>query len=104
MIKKIITEAKIECDFIEFDTADKANLYLETAGNIDFATIDQNMPGVLSGLDLAETILNKLPKTKIALVTANVQDTIRERAANLGIDFIDKPISPEKLLPLFGRI
>jgi len=104
MIKKIITESKPEFQFIEFDTADKASTYLETAEHVDLITLDQNMPGALSGLDLAEQIRNKLPLTKIILITANVQDAIRERAAKIKIDFIDKPISPEKLLPLLGGL
>ncbi len=104
MIKKIISEAISGLDFIEFDSADKASEYLNSAEEIGFVTLDQNMPGTHSGLDFAEQIKKKQPSAKIVLITANIQDTIREGAAKLGIDFIEKPISAEKILPFLGHL
>jgi two-component system, chemotaxis family, chemotaxis protein CheY len=56
------------------------------------AVLDMNMPG-MSGLDLAEKIRVLHPETKLALLTANVQDAIKQRAAGLGVHFFRKPIS-----------
>lgn len=99
MIKKIIAESKPLIEFIEFDTADKAAIYLKTA-----ESLDQNMPGTLSGLDLAAEIRNQFPKVKVLLITANIQDAIRKQAESIGITFIEKPISPEKILPFLGGL
>jgi CheY-like chemotaxis protein len=55
------------------------------------AVLDMNMPG-MSGLDLAEKIRVLRPETKLALLTANVQDAIKQRAASLGVRFFRKPI------------
>ncbi|TGL60326.1 response regulator [Leptospira ognonensis] len=104
MIKKIIAESKPLIEFIEFDTADKAAIYLKTAESLDFVTLDQNMPGTLSGLDLAAEIRNQFPKVKVLLITANIQDAIRKQAESIGITFIEKPISPEKILPFLGGL
>lgn len=55
------------------------------------AVLDMNMPG-MSGLDLAEKIRQQHPDMKLALLTANVQDAIQQRAAGLGVHFFRKPI------------
>lgn len=55
------------------------------------AVLDMNMPG-MSGLDLAEKIRVLHPTTKLALLTANVQEAIQQRAAGLGVRFFRKPI------------
>lgn len=104
MIKKIIAEAKPDLEFIEFDTADKASTYLKSAESLDFVTLDQNMPGSLSGLDIAADIRKQFPNLKILLITANIQDAIRKQAENIGITFIEKPVSPEKILPFLGGL
>jgi two-component system chemotaxis response regulator CheY len=104
MIKKIISETKLDCEFIEADSADKAKTILEGIADLHFATLDQNMPGTLTGLDLAEHMIAKFPSTKTILITANIKDSIRNRASSLGIGFIEKPISPEKLTPHLGSL
>ena len=56
------------------------------------AVLDMNMPG-MSGLDLAEKIRVLHPETKLVLLTANVQEAIKQRAAGLGVHFFRKTIS-----------
>lgn len=56
-----------------------------------FITMDVNMPQ-MSGLEAAERIVEAFPQIKIALITANVQDAVRERARLFGFQFIEKPI------------
>lgn len=55
------------------------------------AVIDMNMPG-MSGLDLADRLRAEHPTIRLALLTANVQDSIQRRAAELGVHFFRKPI------------
>ncbi|HQX05832.1 MAG TPA: response regulator [Zoogloea sp.] len=57
----------------------------------DLAVLDMNMPGI-SGLELAEKLRGSHPDMKLALLTANAQDAIQRRAADLGVRFFRKPI------------
>jgi CheY-like chemotaxis protein len=54
------------------------------------------MPG-MNGIDLAAVIKARFPAARIALLTANVQSALRRRAAEAGLDFIDKPINQTKI-------
>lgn len=54
------------------------------------ALIDFNMPG-RNGLELAEELRATYPALRMALVTANIQDAVAERARALGMTFIPKP-------------
>lgn len=63
----------------------------------DFILLDYNMPGA-NGLEVAARIKELYPKTNIALITANIQNAIAERARGLGIAFFTKPIDCEMLV------
>lgn len=58
----------------------------------DLIMLDLNMPG-MGGFNAVEIIQKMQPEAPITLLTANVQDTVRERAHALGIDFAEKPIT-----------
>lgn len=58
----------------------------------DFITMDVNMPG-MSGFDAAERLQALLPQARIAMLTANIQESSRERAQTLGVKFIQKPVT-----------
>ncbi|MBE0508474.1 MAG: response regulator [Marinospirillum sp.] len=74
-------------------------LTLFTPASFDLVLIDFNMPGI-DGLELA-TILNGLqPDLRMALITANIQDSIVERATKLGMVFLGKPVTLEQLSTL----
>ncbi|MFN3198835.1 MAG: response regulator [Bradymonadia bacterium] len=62
----------------------------------DALLIDINMPG-LDGFETAAQVREKYPEVPIALLTANVQARIQNRAAEQGYTFIGKPVSPAKL-------
>jgi CheY-like chemotaxis protein len=42
--------------------------------------------------------LQRFPQAKIGLLTANIQESIQHKAEALGIGFISKPITEEKIL------
>ncbi len=104
MIRKIITDNGGSWDIHEASSADQAVSLLPNLPSLDVVTLDQNMPGEISGLDLAASLQEKYPAAKIALITANIQNAIKDKASALGIQFIEKPISPEKLQTLFAGI
>ena len=58
----------------------------------DFVTMDLNMEG-MSGFEAIEKILELTPQTRIAVLTANIQDTVRRRAETMGVLFAIKPIT-----------
>jgi len=96
MIKGFVSEAYPEMKFIEAANGDEA-LELSKEKPITIMTIDYNMPGI-NGLELAEILKASNPDAHISLITANVQNAIKERTENLGIEFVSKPINETKLI------
>ena len=95
MIKTIVKETSPHMELIEAENGEDA-LKCSEEQNITHMTIDYNMPGI-NGLELAEKLTKTWPKARISLITANLQDTIKKRADNLGIGYIAKPINEEKI-------
>jgi len=62
----------------------------------NYCTMDINMPGLL-GTDAAEQILLNYPDMRIAIFSANIQDSSRSRAAQLGACFIAKPVTEKSV-------
>lgn len=71
--------------------------------DLDGMLLDLNMPGV-DGLELAGELRALYPEAPSALLTANIQRRIKERAHQAGCLFIGKPVSEEKLLPFLEQI
>ncbi|MBF0310251.1 MAG: response regulator [Magnetococcales bacterium] len=70
---------------------------------VTLALIDFHMPG-MNGLDLAIRLLERQPGLSVHLVTANIQDRIQQRARELGLGFVNKPVSEAQIQALFqGR-
>jgi CheY-like chemotaxis protein len=65
--------------------------------------IDVNMPG-MGGLAAAEQLRTACPGAHISLVTANVQNATRNRATELGIGFMEKPITEARMHALIGAL
>lgn len=62
----------------------------------DACLIDINMPGI-DGFETAAQMRARFPDVPIALLTANVQAKVQDRASESGYAFIGKPVSPAKL-------
>lgn len=58
----------------------------------DFVSMDVNMPGI-SGLEAAGRIRLRHPEVRIALCTANIQESTRDAASRAGVHFVAKPIT-----------
>lgn len=78
-----------EATIVEAGSADEA-VAVAAQTPPDTALIDFNMPG-RNGLELAEELRTAYPSLRMALVTANIQDAVAERARALGMTFIPKP-------------
>lgn len=95
MLRSIIAELEPDWQITEAASAQEAMEKLDQ-GPYDLMTLDMNMPGG-DGLSLAPKLLDRWPETKIALLTANIQEAVQERAEQMGLEFIAKPITEEKL-------
>ena len=65
--------------------------------------MDVNMPG-MGGLAAAEQMRKLLPTAHISLLTANVQTATRNRAMELGIGFMEKPITEARIAQLIAPL
>jgi len=96
MIRSFVAKARPDITIFEAGEGTEALRVLDGIPDLTYATVDYNMPG-MNGIDLAAVIRERRPGARIALLTANVQAPLRRRAAELGIDFIDKPINEPKI-------
>ncbi|HAI69646.1 MAG TPA: response regulator [Gammaproteobacteria bacterium] len=96
LVRAIIDHADEQIEVIEASNGEEA-LSKTKETQVKVAILDLNMPG-MDGLVLASKLLARFPKAKIGLLTANIQDIVREKAHALGITFIPKPITEERIL------
>jgi CheY-like chemotaxis protein len=67
-----------------------------SAGTVDIALVDFNMPGT-DGLELVANIRKIRPEMPVAVVSANLQDEIIARARELNAAFVAKPLTDDAL-------
>lgn len=91
IIKGKVASLRPDWEVFEAASGDEA-LSLAPQLRPDFVTMDVNMPGI-SGFEAAEKLLGLLPQARIAMLTANIQEASRERAAALGVKFVQKPVT-----------
>ncbi len=66
------------------------------SSEIDCFSVDLNMPGI-DGLEVIRRLKNRNPAAKIVLMTANIQDGVKNSAAELGVDCVYKPVTRESI-------
>ena len=91
MIRGRFAVLQPDWEVIEAASGDEA-LTLVATTKPDFITMDVNMPGI-SGFEAAEMILKENPLVRIAILTANIQGASREKAQQLGVKFVQKPVT-----------
>ena len=65
---------------------------------------DYSMPG-MNGIDLARSVREHLPETRIIMMTAYGSDTLRNQAADLHLDaFVDKPFTVKQIREIISHI
>lgn len=62
----------------------------------DLISMDVNMPG-MGGLVASEKLREECPFAQIDLLTANIQESTRQKAKLLNIGFIEKPITRQRI-------
>jgi len=92
MMTRVITEKDADWQVIEAENGQKAiEMGLEFAPNL--IIMDINMP-VMDGFQAVENLRPKLPDTTFIMLTANVQASSKQRAEELDVHFMAKPITP----------
>ncbi|MGO4998943.1 response regulator transcription factor [Oceanisphaera sp. W20_SRM_FM3] len=89
-----------EFEILQAASADEAQALMQDR-QADAALIDFNMPG-RDGLMLAAEFSESHPDMKMALVTANIQQPLVERAEALGMAFLAKPANLDALARFLG--
>lgn len=94
-LRRQLAEIVPDGSIVEAGSYDDALVQIETH-TPQLALIDFNMPGH-DGLELAHVLKERLPHLRMALVTANIQDAVSRRAAEMGVAFVAKPASLAQL-------
>ncbi|MBN1539198.1 MAG: response regulator [Candidatus Thermoplasmatota archaeon] len=75
--------------------------YMEMGTRPDLLIIDHRMP-IMSGTDLARSVLEKVPGQKILFLTAD--ESVKETVNNLGItNFLEKPADIDTIREAVAR-
>jgi len=94
LLKNLLLERRPGWTILEAASGEQA---LEIAGERapDLITLDINMPG-MGGIEAAKLLKERCPSAQLAVMTANVQESVRQRVQSLGILFVamvEKPIT-----------
>lgn len=103
ILRTLLSPLRPDWRILEAKDSESA-LALAATETPDYVTLDFSMPG-MNGLELAALMTEKFPGMKMVLLTSNIQLPIRQRAAELGIPFIAKPITKDscaKILELLN--
>lgn len=63
----------------------------------DFVIMDVNMPG-MGGLEATKRLKAVYPQAIVTLLTANIQDPVRDQAESMGVGFMSKPVRGDVLM------
>ena len=102
IIRNTITPLRPDWVLVEAASGDEA-LAKVNENQPHFVSMDMNMPGI-SGMDAARQILALYPSIRIAMCTANIQDSVQAEASAAGFFFVGKPITEagiEKAIAFF---
>ena len=94
-VAKLLTGLYPDWTRVEATNADEA-IVLIKQGPTDIALLDFNMPG-RDGLSLAAELRALHPGMPVALISANTQQEILAKAAEVGAQFLPKPLTEPAL-------
>lgn len=100
-VARIVEKEHPDWEYKIANCADDAIALLENEP-FDYFTVDFNMPEK-DGTHVIKAAKLKYPDAKIALLTANKQQAIVDKAAALGIHFIPKPDFTADLIKFIGE-
>ncbi|CAD6507759.1 Sensor histidine kinase RcsC [Paraburkholderia sabiae] len=87
-------------DVTHVPSADDALIALQEGQAFKLVLSDVQMPGKMSGIDLAEWLQTHRPEQRLALMTGYADEL--ERARHTGVPIFSKPFDAEELEPLIG--
>ena len=94
-VRGIILRSKPDWSVVE--AANSGELYEKLdESDIHIAIIDFNMPGD-NGLEAAARLREQRPDIRIAIITANAQDSVVSGIRELGAAFMPKPLDEEQV-------
>lgn len=96
--KKQLSEVLENPEFVLASSGEEAVEKLEQ--EYDLYILDYNMEG-MTGLELAEKILEKDSASKLYLCTANSQEYVKSKCDEMGIQFMEKPLDVSKVVQAF---
>lgn len=96
MVTHVLTNLVPDASIITATGGEEALDKMPAGETPDAAILDFNMPG-MDGLTLAKHLRVRFPTVRIGILTANVQDALRQKAASLGCAFIPKPVTADKI-------
>lgn len=96
MTRRVIETDRPGWDVVEAETGEQA-LELYSRLLPSFVVMDVNMPG-MGGIEASRRLKQAYPDARVSLLTANIQDPVREQAEEMGVGFISKPVRPDVLL------
>ncbi|MCX5723240.1 MAG: response regulator [Nitrospirae bacterium] len=91
VIRTLVLAKHPQWIIIEAASGDEA-LTIVDRDTPNYCTMDINMPGMI-GTEAAAQILAKHPGTRVAIFSANIQETHQTRAAAMGACFVAKPVT-----------
>jgi CheY-like chemotaxis protein len=94
-VNKLLNALRSDWPRVEAAAADEAVKAVVDAAP-DLALIDFNMPG-RSGLELAAELRQARPGMPVAVISANQQQEVLNRAAAVGAAFLPKPLTEQAL-------
>lgn len=102
MSRQCILSKFPDWDIVEATTGEDAIEKMDGISPV-LVLMDVTMPG-MGGMAAAEILRQRFPSLKISLQTANIQDAIRNKAAAIGVGFIEKPITQARINKLLEEL
>ena len=99
MISRIVEDSYPDWNIVEAEDASQA-INLCSDNSFDFITLDLNMPG-MNGFEALPILRESQPAAKIGIFTANIQKSMKQKSEAEKVDFVEKPISAEKVINFF---
>ncbi len=94
-MKEYLMDKQPEWKILEAVDCQKA-LEMCQENNIDVFTVDLNMPG-MDGFELIEKLRPEYSHAKMAILTANIQDSTHKRSEDLGVTCVHKPVTEQSI-------
>jgi CheY-like chemotaxis protein len=94
-VARTLNGLRADWERVEATNADEA-LALVHQSRFDIVLMDFNMPG-RDGLELARDLREAHPDMPVAVISANLQTEIVQRAREIGAEFLPKPLTEEAM-------